>query len=225
MQAEFSPPTPPPTHTQTHTYLTHHPWSVQAPAYPPPGQLNGMQPPRGPPMPPRGYMQPLGPHQHPQHHQQQQQQQQEMPLLMKRRLQGSQHMSPEEIESILRLQWKSLHGASPYHEDYYYQVHRLESCPCMLTGSTSMQKLHRPMHNALDMPMHAGAGCTATSHHGRQDGGKGVCPQGDRSAHHVNTHTCSMPMQALMADLVGASVPIWPQGAPPAHNTSTYAFD
>ena len=47
---------------------------------------------------------------------------QEMPLLTRRRLQGSQHMSPEEIESILRLQWKSLHGASPYHEDYYYQV-------------------------------------------------------------------------------------------------------
>lgn len=51
-------------------------------------------------------------------------QQQDMPLLVRRRLQGSQHMSPEEIESILRLQWKSLHGASPYHEDYYYQVSR-----------------------------------------------------------------------------------------------------
>ena len=37
-------------------------------------------------------------------------------------VQGSQYMSPEEIESILRLQWKSLQGQSPYHEDYYFQV-------------------------------------------------------------------------------------------------------
>jgi hypothetical protein len=31
-------------------------------------------------------------------------------------------MDPEEIDSILRIQWKSLHGGSPYVEDYYYLV-------------------------------------------------------------------------------------------------------
>ncbi|KAA6418002.1 MAG: hypothetical protein FRX49_12002 [Trebouxia sp. A1-2] len=33
---------------------------------------------------------------------------------------GSHYMDPEEIDSILRIQWKSLHGGSPYVEDYYY---------------------------------------------------------------------------------------------------------
>lgn len=31
-------------------------------------------------------------------------------------------MSTDEIEQILRIQWKSLHSGVPYHEDYYYQV-------------------------------------------------------------------------------------------------------
>jgi len=31
-------------------------------------------------------------------------------------------MDPEEIDSILRIQWKSLHSGSPYVEDYYYLV-------------------------------------------------------------------------------------------------------
>ena len=35
---------------------------------------------------------------------------------------GSHYMDPEEIDSILRIQWKSLHGGSPYVEDYYYLV-------------------------------------------------------------------------------------------------------
>ncbi len=35
---------------------------------------------------------------------------------------GSHYMDPEEINSILRIQWKSLHGGSPYVEDYYYLV-------------------------------------------------------------------------------------------------------
>lgn len=35
---------------------------------------------------------------------------------------GSKHMEPEEIDSILRIQWKSLHNGSAYQEDYYYQV-------------------------------------------------------------------------------------------------------
>jgi hypothetical protein len=35
---------------------------------------------------------------------------------------GSKYMGGEEIEQILRIQWKSLHSGSPYHEDYYYQV-------------------------------------------------------------------------------------------------------
>ena len=35
---------------------------------------------------------------------------------------GSYYMDPEEIDSILRIQWKSLHSGSPYVEDYYYLV-------------------------------------------------------------------------------------------------------
>jgi hypothetical protein len=37
---------------------------------------------------------------------------------------GSKHMDAEEIDSILRIQWKSLHNGSVYQEDYYYQVPR-----------------------------------------------------------------------------------------------------
>ena len=35
---------------------------------------------------------------------------------------GSQYMDAEEIDGILRIQWKSLHSGSPYAEDYYYLV-------------------------------------------------------------------------------------------------------
>ena len=52
-------------------------------------------------------------------HDQQQQQQQSY---RNRLAVGSQYMDPEEIDSILRIQWKSLHTASPYVEDYYYLV-------------------------------------------------------------------------------------------------------
>lgn len=38
---------------------------------------------------------------------------------------GSLYMDPEEIDSILRIQWKSLHSGSPYVEDYYYLVSQL----------------------------------------------------------------------------------------------------
>ena len=38
------------------------------------------------------------------------------------RRQGTKYMDADEIESILRIQWKSLHSGSPYLEDYYYQV-------------------------------------------------------------------------------------------------------
>jgi hypothetical protein len=41
-----------------------------------------------------------------------------------RQRQGSKHMDRDEIEQILRIQWKSLHSGSPYNEDYYYQVSR-----------------------------------------------------------------------------------------------------
>ena len=43
-------------------------------------------------------------------------------VLARHRQHGSRYMDADEIESILRLQWKSLHGSSPYQEDYYYQV-------------------------------------------------------------------------------------------------------
>ncbi|KAK9831530.1 hypothetical protein WJX81_006306 [Elliptochloris bilobata] len=44
-------------------------------------------------------------------------------LLARRRMYGSWHMDAEEIESILRIQWKSLHSGSPYQEDFYYQAY------------------------------------------------------------------------------------------------------
>lgn len=45
-----------------------------------------------------------------------------VPAPVMRRRQGSKYMDPEEIESILRIQWKSLHSGASYVEDYYYQV-------------------------------------------------------------------------------------------------------
>lgn len=45
-----------------------------------------------------------------------------MGVLQRHRLHGSRYMDADEIDSILRLQWKSLHGSSPYQEDYYFQV-------------------------------------------------------------------------------------------------------
>lgn len=36
----------------------------------------------------------------------------------------SKYMEPEEIDTILRIQWKSLHNGPPYQEDYYYQVRK-----------------------------------------------------------------------------------------------------
>ena len=74
---------------------------------------------------------------------------QDMPLLTRRRLQGSQHMSPEEIESILRLQWKSLHGASPYHEDYYYQV---LIASCFISGSQTKLPNIKPASSSGFVP-------------------------------------------------------------------------
>ena len=38
------------------------------------------------------------------------------------RLQSSKMMEWAEIDQILRIQWKSLHGGPPYIEDYYYLV-------------------------------------------------------------------------------------------------------
>lgn len=46
---------------------------------------------------------------------------------------GSQYMDAEEIDSILRIQWKSLHSGSPYAEDYYYLV---SHCNCSLHGTS-----------------------------------------------------------------------------------------
>ena len=46
---------------------------------------------------------------------------------------GSYYMDPEEIDSILRIQWKSLHSGSPYVEDYYYLVSHIShifTVPC-----------------------------------------------------------------------------------------------
>ena len=43
-------------------------------------------------------------------------------LLPHLRMHGSQWMDPEEIESILRIQWRSVHIGQPYLEDYYWLV-------------------------------------------------------------------------------------------------------
>lgn len=43
---------------------------------------------------------------------------------------GSHYMDPEEIDSILRIQWKSLHSGSPYVEDYYYLVRQHTAYSC-----------------------------------------------------------------------------------------------
>lgn len=50
-------------------------------------------------------------------------------MLGRRRMYGSKHMNADEIEQIMRIQWKSLHSGLPYHEDYYYQVSLC--CPCL----------------------------------------------------------------------------------------------
>ncbi len=52
-------------------------------------------------------------------------------MLGRRRAFGSRHMSTDEIEQILRIQWKSLHSGAPYHEDYYYQVIPLSCSPLL----------------------------------------------------------------------------------------------
>lgn len=39
-----------------------------------------------------------------------------------RRRPESEYMDADEIETILRIQWKSLHNGPAYIEDYYYQV-------------------------------------------------------------------------------------------------------
>ena len=43
-------------------------------------------------------------------------------LLPHLRMHGSQWMDPEEIESILRIQWRSVHIGQHYLEDYYWLV-------------------------------------------------------------------------------------------------------
>ena len=72
------------------------PWPMPA------GLRPGMPPPMPPPMPP--------------------QQQLNVHMTNLRRRPESEYMGADEIDSILRIQWKSLHNGPPYLEDYYYQV-------------------------------------------------------------------------------------------------------
>lgn len=49
---------------------------------------------------------------------------------MRQRFQ-SKYMDADEIDSILRIQWRSLHSGPPYVEDYYFQAsleHRSKHC-------------------------------------------------------------------------------------------------
>ena len=59
-------------------------------------------------------------------------------------------MSPEEIESILRLQWKSLQGHSPYHEDYYFQVCAVGQHAAAF-GVAACRHAHGPELHSRDM--------------------------------------------------------------------------
>ncbi len=68
----------------------------------PAGLRPGMPPPMPPPLPP--------------------QQQLNVHVNNLRRRPESEYMGADEIDSILRIQWKSLHNGPPYLEDYYYQV-------------------------------------------------------------------------------------------------------
>lgn len=44
-----------------------------------------------------------------------------------RRRPESEYMDADEIETILRIQWKSLHNGPAYVEDYYYQARAFRS--------------------------------------------------------------------------------------------------
>lgn len=47
-------------------------------------------------------------------------------------------MEAEEIDSILRIQWRALHSGPPYVEDYYYQVNSTGLSERLLTSHMSM---------------------------------------------------------------------------------------
>jgi len=49
-------------------------------------------------------------------------QQQPLSTVARRRLHGSSAMAPDEVDSILRAQWRAVHGGPPYVEDYLYQA-------------------------------------------------------------------------------------------------------
>lgn len=61
---------------------------------------------------------------------------------------GSTYMGAEEIDTILRIQWKSLHSGHPYSEDYYYLVRRLQDhawpcCMCWVSTAASAKSVYR----------------------------------------------------------------------------------
>jgi hypothetical protein len=68
-----------------------------------------------------------------------------------RRRFGSAYMDAEEIDTILRIQWKSLHSGCPYVEDYYYQARAANSvahqtaCPSELAPAS-------PSHQGIGAP-------------------------------------------------------------------------
>lgn len=65
-------------------------------------------------------------------------------LLRHRCMFGSKLMSSEEIDNILRIQYKSLNSGVPYNEDYYF-----------LVGQSSSSTLQRTGHPQQDMPAFA----------------------------------------------------------------------
>ena len=65
-------------------------------------------------------------------------------LLRHRCMYGSKLMSSEEIDNILRIQYKSLNSGVPYNEDYYF-----------LVGQPSSSILQRTGHPQQNMPAFA----------------------------------------------------------------------
>ncbi|KAK9814288.1 hypothetical protein WJX72_003466 [[Myrmecia] bisecta] len=121
-------PRPPP-----HTMYPHPPRGPPGPHGPAgphgPPEFYRNAPPQGPggPLPPNGqpFMRPPPPMQFVGQFRQNIPSESAYPHMMpgRRRVYHSKHMDAEEIDSILRIQWKSLHSGLPYIEDYYYMAY------------------------------------------------------------------------------------------------------
>lgn len=72
----------------------------------------------------------------------------QVPMQGGRQVYESKYMDRDEIDSILRIQWKSLHNGPPYQEDYYYQVNSLNFPPLQHISTVGPHK-RRPWLSPL----------------------------------------------------------------------------